>query len=324
MRTAWMKTGWFRRMGQPVVVLALACALPVMSSPADQSIEQRMQALLEADQAYRHLPGREHRARIAHAYDGLFGSADPSRLGTASTAELRTRFRAADMAAFYSFRLKDVQTMRTVLDELVRRDEVTAKELGDMHRAYVGLRRFDEARSLASAHHLVDVEGIPAVVDAAPASRRATTALCVSPTSDALTRRRLDLDTYTGVVVISHPLCHFSRNAVSAIEQDPVLETLFRAHSIWIAPVDRRLHLDTLRQWNRQHPIAPHAIAYVRDEWPPATSWSTPSFHFLKNGRVVGKVTGWPQEGRRQALIDEARRIGFDELSLPDAAATPD
>lgn len=290
----------------------MVCASAASSTPGTASVEQRLGTLVDTERKAAGLPAREHRARVASAYDELFGDEAPRGLKTSGTAELHMRFEAANIAAFYTLGATYVRDMRVVLDELAGRDEAMPRELGDMHGAYVASRRFDEARQLASTHGLEDVERIPRISDGTRAFPGGATALFLSQTSDGLARRPVELDAYTGIVVIAHPLCGFSRDAVAAIEQAPVLEALFRRHSIWVAPVDRRLHLETLREWNRQHPVARHAIAHARDEWPVITDWSTPTFYFLKDGKAVGRVTGWPSGGQRRALIEEAQRIGLD------------
>ena len=112
------------------------------------------------------------------------------------------------------------------------------------------------------------------------------------------------------MVVISHPLCHFSRNAMAAIEADPALSKAM-ARSLWLAPVDRKLNLEVIRQWNGEHPEHPMVIAFDRAEWPDFDSWSTPMFYFLRDGKLVSVVEGWPSEGNKEALLKAAEQIGL-------------
>jgi hypothetical protein len=52
-------------------------------------------------------------------------------------------------------------------------------------------------------------------------------------------------------------------------------------------------------------------IAYAGDDWPEVRIWQTPTFIFLKDGKVTGKVIGWPKEGNSEALRREMLKLGL-------------
>jgi hypothetical protein len=110
------------------------------------------------------------------------------------------------------------------------------------------------------------------------------------------------------VVVVAHPLCHFSQNAISAIAADPELSAGLK-QAIWLAPPDGNLRLDVFRNWNRIHPLQRMAIAYTKTEWPSIDSWETPTFYFFRKGELVGKVAGWPVSGHSQELREQLRKL---------------
>ena len=113
------------------------------------------------------------------------------------------------------------------------------------------------------------------------------------------------------IVAVSHPMCGPSRRAMAAIEADAGLARIFRGNAHWIAPADRRLHLDVLRAWNQDHPLTQFAVAWRRDEWPQIDHWATPTFYFFARGDLVAKVSGWPDEGRHEELMAAARAAGI-------------
>ena len=44
-------------------------------------------------------------------------------------------------------------------------------------------------------------------------------------------------------------------------------------------------------------------------DWPQFDSWATPVFYFMREGRVVATVTGWPKEGRARELHQAFARM---------------
>src|SRR5690606_2730730 len=96
------------------------------------------------------------------------------------------------------------------------------------------------------------------------------------------------------VVVLSHPRCGFSQRAIAAIEADPVLAARL-GDALWLAPPNGSLDLSDIQAWNRAHPGAQLSYAVAMRDWPQFDSWATPVFHFMREGKVVATVTGWPR-----------------------------
>ena len=293
------------------VLLILSCHVPEPMAAEQTSITKKFDIFSNVEKTLK-LSSRERGIRIGLSYDELFGVQDATKLRALSTKELNLLFRATNSAAFYALRLRDAENLRLILDELFRRNEANRQHFEDVYGAYVAMRHFDDARALANTHKLKDLEDLPPLVDSVSRSIQGPTVLRVDLAEHKLTRQALDIRSGTKIIVISHPLCHFSRNAVQAIEQDAVLSVIFKKDSVWIAPTDRRLYVKTLQDWNRSHPVIQYSLAYDLREWPMVDSWATPTFYFLKNGMLVDKVTGWPEEGQREALIEAAGKAGLE------------
>ncbi len=299
-----------RTMALYAVLSILSCHVPESMAAERASITQKFEVFSNAEKTPG-LSSRERGIRIGLSYDELFGVQNATKLSALNSKELNLLFRATNSAAFYALRLRDVENLRLVLDELSRRNEAKKQHFEDAYGAYVAMRRFDDARALANTHKLKDLEDLPPIVDSVSRSIQGPTVLRVAMAEHKLTRQALDIGTGTKIIVISHPLCHFSRNAVQAIEQDTVLSAIFKKNSVWIAPTDRRLYIKILQDWNQSHPLTQYSIAYDLREWPMVDSWATPTFYFLRNGELVGKVEGWPEEGQREALIEAASKAGL-------------
>ena len=245
------------------------------------------------------------------AYERLFRShLTRGNLNDLSSADLDLIHRAAEMAGTYAPEERYARDMAAILDELSRRGAATNAHTTATYRMLVAVRDLAGARRVAAKYPAGEFEVLPAVrADREPA--RGPSVWLLGDDPNEVVRRRMDIEAGPRIVVVSHPLCHFSRNAVSAIASDDVLGPLFRSHATWIAPQSGTLNLPVLRRWNGEHRDFAVALVVRQAEWTFVDYWNTPTFYFLKDGAVVQKVIGWPKKGHREELLSAARKAGM-------------
>lgn len=210
------------------------------------------------------------------------------------TTELRLLFDAAYVATFYTSAESSLADMRADYALLAQREAVTQQEHAHLYEMLVQTRALDEARGFIRGHPAASSKPLPYVQDlrvAEALGRRSI--LTVAPGGGSLDLRIAAFDADLQVVVIAHPLCHFTAYAVHDIEADPALREVMRAHSIWIAPQDGNLDVATFSRWAGSHPAFPIAIAWRQREWPEINYWGTPGFYVLQHGQVVAQHVGW-------------------------------
>jgi len=71
---------------------------------------------------------------------------------------------------------------------------------------------------------------------------------------------------------------------------------------------DGRFDFELLLQWSSQLPMPSYVIRSELD-WPQIPYWGTPTFYFIKEGRVIQQIVGWPPEGRVKALLAALQSI---------------
>ena len=116
--------------------------------------------------------------------------------------------------------------------------------------------------------------------------------------------------------VISKPrLTAFGHKHPDALEALLAWHKLMERHAIANFAELRSLFgsVDLVGDWNAQHPELPMAFMYARSDWPMFHAWGTPTFYFFRDGKLDQTVEGWPEEGRRDALIEAATRVGLLE-----------
>jgi hypothetical protein len=243
-------------------------------------------------------------ARIRDAYDDMVRVA----FDRFDDHDIAVLLDGAYNGAFFGNDVASVGLAATLLGVMEKRGIATDKHYLDMHEAFMGARMFEDARALAERHPVPGIEAVPdlrsdVTVPGAP------TEMVVDPGARALLRKSVDLE-QVQVLVVSHPNCHFSQDAMRDIEADPVLREAF-AHAKWLGPQHNNLKFDAFQRWNHEHPAMQHTIAYRNDEWPIIDWWGTPTFYFIKDGSVTARFVGWPEEGRRAELLTALRKVGL-------------
>src|SRR5690606_13891565 len=104
----------------------------------------------------------------------------------------------------------------------------------------------EAADALARAHPDAGIAPLPERHDDPSFVAGASAVWALSDDGTQLTRRAVPIGRGLHIVVVSHPQCHFSRNAVAAIARDPELKAAFAEHGHWITPLLRQEDFEVL------------------------------------------------------------------------------
>ncbi len=294
-----------------IALLTSVCACSTHSAPDTSDIEQRYNTLyslenrlLKSDDSTRTIS-----TQFAESYDDMISSIQkPHKVGSLATTDVQFLFTSASLAQFYSFNPKYVRDMQLDLNELHRRQVATQADYTDLYAALIGSRMFAEARRLEAKRPLANGP-IPDYRD--DSSSGSLTDLVVGPHGTALTRQNVSLPA-TAIVVVVSPLCHFSQSAIRTIESDSTLRPIFRTHALWLVPPDdASTGFDTIADWNQSHPHEYMYSVYRIRDWPMIDRWETPTFYFVKNGKLAVEVVGWPGKGRKPEVVTALKRVNL-------------
>jgi len=255
--------------------------------------------------------------RIATLYEEKISPLQTTeRLATLNSDDLTLIFRAADTASFYLVEPRYVTDMELDLKTLESRGAAQDVDFAELYGAYVGLRQFDKAAGLKDAHPGMTVPALPklSIKDVGSSEHEV---LQVSPTDGSVSSAHVDFNKGPMIIVVGHPYCHFSQNAVAVIEGNPTLNDVFQRRSIWITPPSRNLDNQAVQEWNDKHTAIKFDIAYSRDAWKGLSTWETPVFYFYRDGILKDTVIGWPKGGNLPAL-----RKGMESIGISDSHMT--
>jgi hypothetical protein len=267
---------------------------------------QKAEAALDA------VPPSARSATMAEFYStNIVAQQKPAVLQELPADSVDLLFRATYDTAFYTLDRRYVQDLQADLDQLRTLHADELHHYQDLYVTLVGVRDFVAARAVLASQPMASSEPAPIIVGALVDSR-GPSALALSEDGSSASQQPIRLSGAVDIVVIGHPLCHFSRDAVAAIEADARLKAVFASHARWLMPQDGRMRPRTVAAWNVAHPLARMDYIYRQGDWTAIDTWSTPTFYFFRNGKPVGKLSGWAPGGEgERALRGELEKLGL-------------
>lgn len=285
----------------------------IVDASAGTSMEQHFKTLYEAQSISPSSSAgdQDRRKAIVGDYEQFFSPIqERSNLAKITVDDLELIFRAAKLAAFYSHEERYALHARQDLDELEKRHAASDKDYVDMYKTYVLVRMFANAEQLRRYHLAPGMAPLPAFQKATAVVIGKPSNWVIPDHGNSLNLQAVNL-VGRHIVVVAHPLCHFSSNAVHEIHEHPELISVLEHYAVWIAPPEQTFDVATFQQWNADNSWAAMGVVNRERDWPMLNDWATPVFYFIKDGKVEKKLVGWPPTGGLDRLKSAMRDTGY-------------
>jgi thioredoxin-related protein len=300
-------TGW------GLIVIA---SLPALAADS-KTFEQRGEA---AHAAYQELldRGREKSNRVPivelrEVFDEHYQDYLDRDISGFSEAELLGLHDALGTLLFYAQDADMARLMANVSNAIERRfPQSTSGHLEKTFEYLVETRLFEQARDFAKLHNeKLDAEAF-VVRDDIGKDLDGPSVFTVRAENGVatLSRKAIELDKGNWVIVESEPRCYFSRKFLEYLEANKELREKFAGESLWLMRQGATVPLGPIVKWNEEADFVELTVSYNDDEWPrEITLTATPTFSFVKEGKVIHQARGWLGE---ESLPELAR--GFELL----------
>lgn len=209
----------------------------------------------------------------------------------ATIAQRRAQLKALDTLSFYAnatsqnLPLQVVPLAESVVADMneAAADPEATNLLEELHA---------ENRSLEWLGRMQLIEEVQASEESAAPSGVVTTLVLIN---GRLRSQRVDLATVDMVVVAG---CHVAQRAADKLKKDRKAQRLLAGRRVvWMQPAGRNLELDALEQWNARFPGTPMYVALRNSQWAGMDLTALPTFHVMKDGKVVASHRGWSRDG---------------------------
>ena len=242
----------------------------------------------------------------------------PARLKRLNDKDLGALFDITDKVAFYSESGDVAKDMEGPFLEISNRRLAMKQRVTDFHYVCLLTRRFDAASTLVKKYpeaHLLHPPLIRKSVHFAKTER----VFSIADGVRSVSIEKLSWKKGPRIIMLSSPTCNPSNQAISDIESDPSLKLLFEAHALLIHSSHDIAELPEIVAWKQKHPSLRNYIAYSSADWPQFKKWGTPTFYFIKDGKILSSFGGWkdPVSESKAALVRGMELIGLHLASAP-------
>lgn len=244
---------------------------------------------------------------VAKSYEHYIAPITVENIKRLSTADLHLLLQAARAKVAYLQAEDGAQFARAIGTELAARNELKSSEANDITQFLVITRQLSLARSWS--HSSGSTFNIPSVRDFHSSDIHSEWLLAQQ--HGEIFHKDFEFPSGPYVIIVSHPLCHFSENAVEAIKNDTDISNALHGRVKWLVPQQLNFYVDEFRRWNTENPDQQLSLAYRNNEWPEVSSWATPTFYFFTSGKLVSSFAGWPAKGNREELLAHMRGVNM-------------
>ena len=236
---------------------------------------------------------------------------DARKIGELSLSadEFRALFRALSLRVFYSPTASNVLDFERSAQILDHQFGLRGGEVREVYATLIRGRFFDRALPWQAKMNPLAREQLPEIIDRSGSST-GVPVWSPHPTRAVLTRTRVPIRTGPSVVVSVSLGCGYSRSALQAILTLPELRRRLSGIALWLVPPEGMLRFPEYQRWNAANPGLELVLAHQMEDWPFIDTLRTPSFYFLKDGKVVREIVGWPDRGMAKEIIMALDEIG--------------
>ncbi len=239
------------------------------------------------------LDGPQHAAALEAAYAAQGGRLTPERARALRDEDLAPAFQALATLVFYAPKRTHAEDSLVLLRELEVRGLRTEAQVREAHEGLLRARLLAEARDLQARSAALKLEGVPPIAGEGM-EPQPFSVLALSEDGRSYAVESLPLEQGPRVVVLSSPHCGFSQKALDALQGDAGLKAAFERSASFVVPPQGSLEPAPFAAWRARHPWLRPKLIYRPEDWEgKGLSGATPTFYFLKDGRLEKKVNSW-------------------------------
>ena len=196
---------------------------------------------------------------------------------------------------------KFVAMQERILNEEIRRGKTYECDVVDMYTAYLGARMFEKAGTFKKRFPEMKFPLIPeTIVSDNPSGAKHWLVYDVMEAGKIVELKALPLETGPKIVVVIFPGCAAAKSAMTQIMADPELTAAIRKYG---AIVTDRFDAQGVAKWREYINFREIYIARKDSDFPSFDFQVSPTFYFLKDGKIYSHFSGWSNANGKGNLL---------------------
>lgn len=220
----------------------------------------------------------------------------PASLKTYSTATLKLLLESLNNLSFYSRGAQPhLARQESVFEELLKRQSTTSGDVQDVFQRYLAARLFNRAKVFKVRFPNVALWDVPAIIEPNDMVDGLHRVYDISSDSRTATVRHLPVASGQKVLIAAINSCPVTAEALKYIESDKIfLQTL----QVYGMILTIRFEPGGVAYRNSITTAARTYVAYSEADWPDIDFSKSPTFYFLKDGKIMHQFVGWDSSGK--------------------------
>ena len=213
------------------------------------------------------------------------------KLHAYSPQTLKLLLKGLDTASFYSYGAAHYVSMQEkVFNELADRHLQTPEDIEAIFQKYLSARMFDKAKSLRSKYPDAKLWRIPEIVES-NGHGKSYGVYDISDDSRTATVKYLPIDSGPKIVIAALGECPVTARALKSVETDKDLLRVLQSNGMLLT---MRFEPEGVAFFNAKTTAATRLyVAYTLEDWPGMDFTMSPTFYFLKDGKILHQFVGW-------------------------------
>lgn len=234
----------------------------------------------------------------------------PDRLKTYSTETLKLLLESLNTLSFYSRGAQPhLSRQELVFGELLRRQSTTSNDVQDVFQRYLAARLFEKAKVFKERFPNAALWDVPTIIESNNLAGKSHRAFDISRDSRTATVMYLPVETGPKIVIVAINSCPVTAEALKYIESDKALLQTLQAHGMILTI---RFEPGGVAYRNSTTTAARTYVAYSEADWPDIDFSRSPTFYFLKDGKIMHRFVGW---GSAEKFVQDFNQ-GLEQIGL--------
>jgi hypothetical protein len=272
-----------------LLVLACACAGPQMRA------QRNAERTLALENNQRMSPEQRVPRLLKLADKFTYEEFASAKLANYAADTLKLLLQSLNSASFYTNGAQPyLSWQERVFEEMAARKIQDSGDIEDLFHKYLAARMFDRAKALRARFPSANLWKVPEIVESNDAGGGRYKVFDISDDAQTATVKYLPVGMGPKIVIAAIGGCPVTARALKYAQTDKDMLRALQANGFIVT---KRFEPAGVAFMNSKTSAARLYVAYTVKDWPGFDFSRSPTFYFLKDGKILHEFVGWGDDG---------------------------